>query len=126
MIRFRLPYKVHRIDLSKKAQKEPSFLEINPNGRIPALTDTFSDGKMIRVFESGAIMQYLVEQYDDKQLISFPRGTREHYEMLSWLYFVNAGVGPMQVMIIHEAFLSCADLVQGPSKSLLSLCAGED
>lgn len=55
-----LPYKVHKIDFSANAQKEPWFLEINPNGRIPALTDTFEDGKTIRLFESGSIMQYLV------------------------------------------------------------------
>lgn len=33
------------------------FLEINPNGRIPAITDTFTDGKQIRLFESGSIMR---------------------------------------------------------------------
>lgn len=33
-----LPYKVHKIDISKNTQKEPWFLAINPNGRIPALT----------------------------------------------------------------------------------------
>lgn len=38
-------------------QKEDWFLKINPNGRIPALTDTFTDGKPINLFESGSIMQ---------------------------------------------------------------------
>lgn len=78
-------------------QKEPWFLEINPNGRVPALTDAFSDGKPVRIFESGAIMLYLVERYDTKHAISFPKGSRESYEMLGWLFFLNAGVGPMQV-----------------------------
>lgn len=57
---YSLPYKVHKIDFSSNEQKEPWFLEINPNGRIPALTDRFEDGETIRVFESGSIMQYLV------------------------------------------------------------------
>lgn len=78
-------------------QKEPWFLEINPNGRIPALTDTFTDGKSIRLFESGSIMQYLVEQYDIHHRISYPKGSRESYEVNNWLYFLNSGVGPMQV-----------------------------
>ncbi len=43
----RLPYKVQKIDISKNTQKEPWFLAINPNGRIPALTDTFTDGQPI-------------------------------------------------------------------------------
>lgn len=83
--------------MSKNVQKEPWFLQINPNGRIPALTDTFNDGKPIRLFESGSIMQYLVEQYDTKHVISYPKGSRESYEVNSWMYFLNAGVGPMQV-----------------------------
>ncbi|MCJ1274284.1 hypothetical protein MMC21_002079 [Puttea exsequens] len=97
-----LPYKTHKIEIMKNTQKEPWFLEINPNGRIPALTDTFTDGKTIRLFESGSIMQYLVEQYDqDEHKISYPSGTREYYEVNSWLFFLNAGVGPMQGQANH-------------------------
>lgn len=73
--------------MSKNVQKEPWFLEINPNGRIPAITDTFDDGKQIRLFESGSIMQYLVATYDKDFKISFPPGSREFYEMNSWLFF---------------------------------------
>lgn len=91
-----LPYEFTKIDISKNTQKEPWFLEINPNGRIPALTDTFSDGKQIRLFESGSIQQYLVDQYDKDYKISYPKGTREYYEVNNWLFFLNAGVGPMQ------------------------------
>jgi glutathione S-transferase len=91
-----LPYKVEKIEFSKNTQKEPWFLAINPNGRIPALTDTFSDGKTINLFESGSIMQYLVKRYDTEYKISYPEGTREWFEMNNWLFFMNAGVGPMQ------------------------------
>jgi glutathione S-transferase len=121
----RIPYKVEKIDIKKDVQKEPYvsyqpaaetrirkesdhnginsrwFLEINPNGRIPALTDTFTDGKQIRLFESGSILQYLADQYDKDFKISYPRGTREYYEMNNWLFFQNAGVGPMQGQANH-------------------------
>lgn len=60
-------------------------MEINPNGRIPALTDKFTDGKPIRLFESGSIMQYLVDRYDTEHKVSYPRGTREYYEVNSWV-----------------------------------------
>ncbi|CAK4031508.1 Disulfide-bond oxidoreductase [Lecanosticta acicola] len=96
-----LPYEFTKIDISKNTQKEQWFLDINPNGRIPALTDTFTDGKPIRVFESGAIMQYLVERYDNDHKISYPAGSREHIEMTNWLFFMNAGVGPMQGQSNH-------------------------
>lgn len=91
-----LPYKVEKIDISKDTQKEDWFLAINPNGRIPALTDKFTDGQTINLFESGSIMQYLVERYDTEYKISFPKGSREYYEVNNWLFFQNAGVGPMQ------------------------------
>ncbi|OXV06390.1 hypothetical protein Egran_05842 [Elaphomyces granulatus] len=96
-----LPYKVHKIELQKNVQKEDWFVEINPNGRIPAITDTFTDGKTIQLFESGCILQYLVDQYDRDYKLSYPKGTRESYEMSSWLFFQNSGVGPMQGQVNH-------------------------
>lgn len=80
-----LPYKVTKISLSKNEQKEPWFLEINPNGRIPALTDVFTDGTQIRLFESGSIMQYLVDRYDTEHKVSYPRGTKEYYDVNHWV-----------------------------------------
>ena len=77
--------KVTAIEISKNTQKEPWFLEINPNGRIPALTDTLPDGSPIRLFESGSIMQYLVDRYDTEHKLSYPRGTAEYYEVNSWV-----------------------------------------
>ena len=80
-----LPYQVTDIDIDEHTQKEPWFLEINPNGRIPAITDTFTDGKNICIFESGAILQYLIEHYDEDHKISYPKDTREYYEMNNWV-----------------------------------------
>ena len=86
-----IPYKVEHIDISTNKQKEDWFLEINPNGRIPAMTDTFEDGQQIRLFEGGSILQYLAEQYDKDHKISFPKGTREYYEANNWLFFQHGG-----------------------------------
>ncbi|KAL2840045.1 glutathione S-transferase [Aspergillus pseudoustus] len=91
-----LAYRVVPIDISSGAQKEPSFLAINPNGRIPAITD-FG----LRVFESGAILQYLAETYDRDRTISYAPGTPEYWEQMSWLMFQMGGVGPMQGQANH-------------------------
>ncbi|KAL0932955.1 glutathione s-transferase [Colletotrichum truncatum] len=96
-----LEYKTTAIDITKNTQKEPWFLEINPNGRIPALTDTFEDGKQIRLFESGSIMQYLVERYDKDHKVSYPYGSREYWEVNNWLHWQMGGLGPMQGQANH-------------------------
>lgn len=66
-------------------------MKINPNGRIPAILDGSQ-----RVFESGAIMLYLTEKYDQERKISYAPGTSEYVEQLSWLMYQMGGVGPMQ------------------------------
>ncbi|KAH6889813.1 glutathione S-transferase [Thelonectria olida] len=96
-----LDYKVYPIRMSENEQKEPWFLEINPNGRIPAITDKFTDGEQIRIFESGAILQYLVDRYDPEHKVSYPYGSREHWETTGWLMWQMGGLGPMQGQANH-------------------------
>jgi glutathione S-transferase len=76
-----LPYKIRKIDMTTTEQKSDWFEEINPNGRIPAITDSLEDGTQIRVFESGSIMQHLVDRYDIEHRLSYPRGTKEYIEV---------------------------------------------
>lgn len=85
-----LPYQVRALDLGKREQKEPWFLAINPNGRIPAIIDR--DEGNFAVFESGAILIYLAE----KSGSFLPAGHRQRSEALQWLMFQMGGVGPMQ------------------------------
>ena len=84
-----LPYETHAIDLGKGEQKEPWFLEINPNGRIPAIVDR--DEGDLAVFESGAIMIYLAEKAG--RLLPTERAGRAR--VIEWLMFQMGGIGPM-------------------------------
>jgi glutathione S-transferase/GST-like protein len=81
-----LPYEVRVLDLAAGEQKEPWFLAINPNGRIPAIDD-----HGIKVFESGAIMIHLAE----KAGRLLPASGQARASVLSWLMFQMGGVGPM-------------------------------
>jgi glutathione S-transferase len=80
-----LAYKVVTLDITKHEQKQPWFLAINPNGRIPALTDVDASGREIKIFESGAILMYLVATYDLDNRISYPFGSGEYWETVSWV-----------------------------------------
>lgn len=80
-----LEYKVQSISFKENEQKSSWFLDINPNGRIPAITDITPEGEQIRVFESGAILQYLVQRYDKDHKFSFAYGSKDHWEMTSWV-----------------------------------------
>ena len=88
-----LPYRVHVLDFAKAEQKEPAFLAINPNGRIPAIVDhaPADAGKPLTVFESGAILVYLA----NKAGRLGGSTTREKIAVMQWLMFQMGGVGPM-------------------------------
>jgi glutathione S-transferase len=87
-----IPYKTVGIDLGKGVQKEPWFLAINPNGRIPAIVD--GDAGDFPVFESGAIMLYLAEKEGSGRLL--PKDPKARSRVIQWLMFQMGGVGPMQ------------------------------
>jgi len=91
-----LKYEVKGINIMTNEQKEDWYLEINPNGRIPAM----KDGDL-RIFESGAIMLYLTDLYDKDKKFTYDYGTALYYEMMSWLMFQMGGIGPMQGQANH-------------------------
>jgi glutathione S-transferase len=84
-----LPYTVHPINLASNEQKQPWFLAINPNGRIPAIIDRDADD--FAVFESGAILIYLAE----KTGRLMPSDAKGRSRVIQWLMFQMGGVGPM-------------------------------
>jgi len=85
-----LPYAVRPLDLGRKEQKEAWYLEINPNGRIPAIVDHDLDD--FAVFESGAILIYLAE----KTGRFLPTDVKRRSRVIQWLMFQMGGIGPMQ------------------------------
>jgi glutathione S-transferase len=84
-----LPYTVRKISFDQKEQKEPWYLKINPNGRIPAIVD--HDNGDFAVFESGALMIYLAEK-TGKLL---PTDVKGRSLVIQWLMFQMGGIGPM-------------------------------
>jgi glutathione S-transferase len=125
-----LPYEFTAVNMAGMAHKEPWFLAINPNGRIPAMTDSV-DGEQVALFESGSIQMYLIDRYDQEHKLSYQKGSKEWYKTINWvcpaqirllsdisrrgcllmcgkLFFQNAGVGPMQGQANHFVRYSMA------------------
>jgi GSH-dependent disulfide-bond oxidoreductase len=94
-----LPYRILPVGLSKGEQFNPDFLAISPNNKIPAIVDHEppGGGAPITMFESGAIMLYLAE----KAGCLIPSDVHGRCEVLQWLFWQMAGLGPTAGQIGH-------------------------
>jgi GST-like protein len=84
-----LPYELHPIDIGAMEHKQPPFLKLNPNGRIPAVRDRETG---VTVWESAAIRLYLAEK-TGKLL---PKDPAARWQAVAWLMLQVTGVGPHQ------------------------------
>ena len=88
-----LVYRLYPINIGKGDQFDPEFLSVSPNNRIPAIVDHEPEGggDSISVFESGAILLYLAEKYDQ----FLPTDQRLRVQAIEWLMWQMGGLGPM-------------------------------
>lgn len=75
-------YDAWLIRIGEGDQFGSGFVGVNPNSKIPALLDRSGDTP-IRVFESGAILQYLAEKFG----AFLPTEPAARAECLSWLFW---------------------------------------
>jgi GSH-dependent disulfide-bond oxidoreductase len=94
-----LPFRMVRVNLGKGEQHKPEFLAISPNNKIPAIVDESpaDGGPPIPVFESAAILHYLAE----KTGRFLPPDARGRIEILQWLSWQVANLGPMAGQLGH-------------------------
>ncbi len=93
------PYTLKPVNIGRGEQFEPDFLKIAPNNRMPAIVDNdpADGGEAIPVFESGAILVYLAA----KTGRYLPRDTRAWVQVMEWLSWQIAGLGPMAGQTHH-------------------------
>ncbi|KPM44376.1 hypothetical protein AK830_g2176 [Neonectria ditissima] len=70
--------------------KADSFTKINPNGRLPAIEDPNTG---LILWESGAIIEYLVDTYDKEHKLTFTSAP-EKWHLKQYLHFQMSGQGP--------------------------------
>lgn len=86
-----LRYTVHKIDLAKGDQRAPAFLEINPQGTIPAIVDGEGPGgQRITMGQSSAILVYLAEKTGRFLPAAGPKRARA----LQWLFAAATDAAP--------------------------------
>jgi GST-like protein len=93
-----LSYRIVPVDLVKDEQFKPEFLRIAPNNKMPAIVDddAVGGGEPISLFESGAILLYLVEKTGKLM----PHDIRGRMDAMQWLFWQVAGLGPMAGQLI--------------------------
>jgi glutathione S-transferase len=91
------PVELTVIDIAKGAHKAPEFLAINPNGKLPALTE--GD---FTLWESNAICCYLAAKSPEKKLI--PSDPKALAEMHQWLSWQASALTPATFKVMMEAF----------------------
>ena len=83
-----ISYTLIEINRQEGENLEADFLAINPFGNLPVLIDTslvMPNGEPLKLFESGAILLYLAEQYSDDIK------TNQNKALTSqWLQFVSS------------------------------------
>jgi len=87
-----LAYEPHTINILENEQFDSDYLQLSPNGKIPALLDPHGpEDTAVTLMESSVILQYLA----DKTGAFFPRTYRGRLEGQQWLALQAAHIGPM-------------------------------
>jgi GST-like protein len=82
-------YEPHTVHIRALENRRPEFLELCPNGKIPALRDPSGpNGEEVTVWESGSIILYLAEKYNEL----IPVDPVKRIETINWLFWASTGL----------------------------------
>ena len=96
-----LAHTIRPVNISKGEHFTEAFTRISPNQKIPAIVDPApaGGGAPLALFESGAILQYLAEKTGQ----FLPQSPSARAEVMQWLFWQMAGLGPMLGQYLHFA-----------------------
>ncbi len=84
----------------------PNFRDMNPLGRVPVMLDGHSP-----VFDSGAMLEYLLERFDKDNRFSPPRGSNEWRDYVQWMHGAETFLAPVTQYAHHTFIRAEADRV---------------
>ncbi len=92
-----IPYQVIPVDMSPGFRASAEWRRLNPVGKVPVMTD--GD---LTMFESGAMVQYVLDKYGGSRLRPAP-ATAEHGIYLQWSWFAEATFArPLGEIVNHR------------------------
>ena len=95
-----LEYELVSMPLGDAQMRTPEYLAIHPAGRVPAL----EDGD-VTLFESGAIVQYLLARYGKGAMVPAVVSP-EFPEYLQWLHYAEGMIMPqVNIIVVETKFL---------------------
>jgi glutathione S-transferase len=99
----KVPFELVEMPFDLKVMRSAEYLSVHPLGRVPCLTD----GEF-RLFESGAIAEYLCERYPDARLGRLAADP-ERYEWLQWLHYGETVAVHAASLVQQRYFIAPAD-----------------
>ena len=101
-----VPYELETLAFTPQALKAAEYLKVHPLGKLPAI----QDGDLI-MFESGAILEYIIEKYGHGRLAPAP-GSPARGAFLQWVHFAEAtAMPPLADIAQHKLFKPEAERV---------------
>ena len=94
-----LSYELEHYKLGDSEMRTPEYRKIHPMGRVPVLEDG-----AVKIFESGAIIQYVLEKYGQGKFIptlDAPNFAR----YLQWFHYAEGMIMPQVNIIVVESIL---------------------
>jgi len=82
MLEKQIEHRLINLDMRAREHKTDQYLQINPFGKLPALTD---DSEGLVIFETGAILQYLSEYWSDEMTTKLIKS-----QIIQWITFANS------------------------------------
>jgi glutathione S-transferase len=112
-------YDAVTIDLINGAQKRPRYLEVNPQGKVPAL---LVEGKLLT--ENAAILTWLNDRYPDAKLLPSPSDDIDRARLLADLFWLSATWHPYVRAIRAPMRWTTGDVtpVQERGREILAFC----
>ena len=96
-----LDYQLYRFDsIADSRLREPDYLNLHPLGRVPCLLDDD-----VRIFESGAIIQYILARYGNGQLAP-ASGSEKFPAYLQWFHYAEGMLmPPVNTLVVETKIL---------------------